>query len=197
MEDERFRFAEAVDHAVGGAVTTDVPERQLATVKTGPGHALVVVYVGGNDLARYLFASDMAAGNGLETDLPKVLAAWDQVFAFFDDKAKFPDGYRLIMNSQYNPFDDCTAAPYNVSAKKFELLHTFNDRLAGVAQSKGATLTDQFTPFLGHGHHYGVMSCPHFMAGAAPWMGDLIHPNPAGHDDLFQQWKKTVDHLYQ
>jgi len=183
--------------AVGGAVTADVPDNQLAGVTPGPGAALVVIYVGGNDLAKYIFTSDDAAMKGLETDLPGVLAAWEKVFAFFGDKSKFPDGYRLMMSSQYNPFDDCTAIPYNVSAKKFELLHRFNDELAKLAQAKGATITDQFTPFLGHGHHYNVMRCPHYMPGAAGWMADLIHPNAAGHADLFEQWKKTVDALYR
>jgi hypothetical protein len=135
--------------------------------------------------------------NGLMTDLPDVLKAWDQIFAFFGDKTKFPDGYRLMMSSQYNPFDDCTAIPYNVTQKKFELLRQFNAEIAKVAMSKGATLTDQYTPFLGHGHHYNVMRCPHYMAGAAGWMSDLIHPNAAGHADLFEQWKKTVDQLYR
>jgi lysophospholipase L1-like esterase len=184
------------NQAVGGAVTADVPARQLEAVKAGPGAVLLLVYVGGNDLAKYIFSSDAAATKGYETDLPGVLAAWNQVFAFFDDKSKFPDGYRAVMNSQYNPFDDCTAVPYNVSAQKFELLHQFNGELAKLAQAKGASLTDQYTPFLGHGHHYNVMRCPHFMTGAAGWMSDLIHPNAAGHEDLFQQWKKTVDALY-
>ncbi len=47
--------------AAPGAVSDDVPSKQLGTVTTGPGHALVVVYIGGNNLAKYLFASDMAA----------------------------------------------------------------------------------------------------------------------------------------
>jgi lysophospholipase L1-like esterase len=185
------------NQAVGGAVSADVPRQQLAAVKPGPGRVLVVVYVGGNDLAKYIFSSDAAATTGLMTDLPGVLSAWDQIFAYFEDKTKFPDGYTLVMSSQYNPFDDCTALPYNVTAKKFELLHAFNDQLASVAQKKGATITDQYTPFLGHGHHYNVMKCPHFMPGAANWMGDLIHPNPVGHADLFEQWKKTIDALYR
>jgi lysophospholipase L1-like esterase len=185
------------NQAVGGAVTADVPARQLDAVQPGPGPVLVVVFVGGNDLSKYIFASDAAAMKGLETDLPGVLAAWDKVFAFFDDRSKFPDGYRLILNNQYNPFDDCTALPYNVSAQKFELLHQFNGELAKVAQAKGATITDQYTPFLGHGHHYNVVKCPHYMVGAVGWMSDLIHPNAAGHADLFEQWKRTVDGLYR
>jgi hypothetical protein len=183
--------------AVGGAVTEDIPARQLGEVRPGPGPLLVLVYAGGNNLSRYIFASDAAAVSGLDTELPRVLEAWRQIFAFFDDQTKFPGGYRLMMSNQYNPFDDCTALPYNVSRKKFELLRTFNGELARVAMQRGASFTDQYTPFLGHGHHAAVMRCPHFKPGSVGWMGDLIHPNAAGHENLFQQWKKTVDGLYR
>jgi lysophospholipase L1-like esterase len=185
------------NRAVGGAVTTDVPARQLALVAGGPGHVLVLVYVGGNDLSRQLLATDQAAIAGVTGALPAINDAWDQIAAYFGDRGRFPDGYTLIMNNQYDPFDDCTAPPFFLSAMKIELLHTFNQTLQDIATRTGAHLTDQFTPFLGHGHHYDVASCPHYQPGAAPWMSDLIHPNGAGHEDLFQQWKVVVDRLYQ
>ena len=183
--------------AVGGAVTADVSSRRMPTVKTGAGHALVVIFVGGNDLAKYIFSSDTAATSGLAADLPNVLAAWDRIFATFNDRAQFPDE-RHGGDEQpvHAPFDRCTAPPYNLSAKKSELLSSLNTALQGVAQKKGATITDQYTPFLGHGHHYMVMTCPHYMAGEVGWMADLIHPNAAGHTDLFEQWKKVVDRLW-
>jgi lysophospholipase L1-like esterase len=183
--------------AVAAAVAADVPGKQLATVKTGtPGHALVMIYVGGNDLAKYMFVLDGAAEQGLKADLPKVLDAWTQIFAFFADPAKFPDGATVLVSNQYNPFDNCMAAPYFITAKKNELLAQFNDAVKALATEKKALFTDQFTPFLGHGHHYQVSRCPFFMANATPFMDDVIHPNPAGHDNLFQQWKKTLDPLY-
>jgi len=185
------------NQAMGGAVTTDVPASQLATVAGGPGHVLVLVYVGGNDLARQLLSPDATATSALQAETPAITAAWDQTFAYFEDRSRFPDGATMIMSTQYDPFDDCTAAPYFLSTTKIELLHTFNGTLQDIASRKGAELTDQFTPFLGHGHHYNVATCPHYQAGAEPWMGDLIHPNPAGHADLFAQWQKIVDRLYQ
>jgi lysophospholipase L1-like esterase len=166
-------------------------------VKAGaPGHALVVIYVGGNDLAKYMFVLDGAAEQGLKADLPKVLDAWEKIFAFFGDPAKFPDGATVLVSNQYNPFDNCMAAPYFLTPKKNELLAQFNDAVKAVATQKKALFTDQFTPFLGHGHHYRVDRCPFFMANATPFMDDVIHPNPAGHDNLFQQWKKTLDPVY-
>jgi len=183
--------------AVGAAVTADVPEEQLGGVTTGPGHALVLIYIGGNDLARYLFSSDAAAERGYNTDLAGIRSNWDAIFAFFQDKTKFPDGTTVLMNNQYNPFDGCTAPPYFLSAKKNELLDQFNQELAAIAAAKGGQLTDQHTPYLGHGHHYAVRNCPHYQEGMTPWMDDLIHPNAAGHDGLFQQWKAKVDGLYR
>jgi lysophospholipase L1-like esterase len=185
------------NQAVAAAIATDVPAKQLATVKTGaPGHALVVIYVGGNDLAKYMFVLDAAAEQGLKADMPKVLGAWEQIFAFFADPAKFPDGATVLVSNQYNPFDNCMAAPYFLTPKKNELLAAFNDAVKTLATQKKALFTDQFTPFLGHGHHYQVSRCPFYMANATPFMDDVIHPNPAGHDNLFQQWKKTLDPVY-
>src|SRR5258708_3855604 len=80
----------------------------------GRGHALVVVDIGGNTLPKSLFAWDRGPRSARPPDTPMVLADWDQIFATFNDKAKFPDGFTMIMNNQYNPFDDCTAPPYNI-----------------------------------------------------------------------------------
>jgi lysophospholipase L1-like esterase len=183
--------------AISGAVTADVPARELPGLRTGPGHALVMIYVGGNDLRPYLVGADVAAEAGLAKAVPELEVAWKQVFAFFADKAKFPDGATILMNNQYDPFDDCTAAPYFISAKKHSLLRSYNDVLARLAHDNGAVLTEQYTPYLGHGHHYAVKTCPHYQAGLTPFMNDLIHPNVAGHDHLFQQWKQVVDGFYR
>jgi hypothetical protein len=183
--------------AVAGAVTADVPAGQLPMVKTGGGHVLVLVYVGGQDVAPPLLLPEATAQTLLTAEMPKMTAAWDRVVTFFEDKTRFPDGSTLIMNSQFDPFDDCTAAPYFVSPKKIELLHDYNDMLQSIAFRAAAELTDQFNPFLGHGHHYNDPRCPHFQAGAEPWMGDLILPNAAGHKNLYRQWKRVVDQLYR
>lgn len=182
--------------AISGAVTADVPERELPRVQTGPGHALVLIFVGGNDLRPYLIGPDGAAEAGLAKAIPGIEASWRQVFAFFADRTRFPDGATLLMNNQYDPFDDCTAPPYFISAKKHALLRAYNDVLARLAAEAGAVITDQYTPYLGHGHHHAVRACPHYQAGMTPFMNDIIHPNAAGHDHLFQQWKAVVDGFY-
>ncbi len=182
--------------AVGGAVTANVPDSQLAGVTTGPGHVLVVLTIGGNDLSPYIFQSDATTQAGYDMKKPKLLADWERIFAFFADTSKFPDGATILMNTQYNPFDDCTASPYNLSALKIELLHSFNQELVNLARSHAhAFIADPYRRFLGHGHHYNVDTCPNYMAGAAYWMGDLIHPNVTGHDELSKVWVDAAAHI--
>jgi hypothetical protein len=185
-------------HAVGGATTNGIAQ-QLANVQGGPGHVLVMIYIGGNDLAPYIFQSDSAAMSGYTQMLPGIVSDWADFFSFFSDEAKFPDGVTVVMNSQYNPFDDCTASPYNLSALKINLLHMFNAVLVDMANEHfdNTLLIDQFTPFLGHGHHYNVASCPHYVAGAKGYMQDLIHANAEGNKALAEQLNHGADLLYE
>jgi lysophospholipase L1-like esterase len=185
--------------AVGGAKTADVPGSQLATVTTGqPGHVLVILTIGGNDLSPYIFQSDAAAQQGYLQMMPGILQNWEQIFAFFADRTKFPDGATIIMAKQYDPFDDCTASPYNLSAVKIDLLHQFNGSLASLAASHdNVYIADQFTPFLGHGHHYAVNTCPYYKPNSEYWMVDTIHPNNAGHANMAMVWSQAGDHLYK
>ncbi|MCX4241770.1 SGNH/GDSL hydrolase family protein [Paraliomyxa miuraensis] len=182
--------------SVGGAVTTDVSNYQIFDIEVGiPGHVLVMIYVGGNDLAQYIVQSDQAAIDGWnDTTGPEVAAAWEDILDFLGDPANFPDGVTLLMNTQYNPFDDCTAAPYFVSQTKTDLLHAHNDALTERAASREwAFIADQHPSYLGHGNHYAVNTCPYYDESAAPWMGDLIHPNAVGHAHLTEILAEVAD----
>lgn len=173
--------------SVGGAVTTDVVDNQLGTIEVGqPGHVFVMIYVGGNDLAQYIPLPDATAISGWnDTTGPEVAAAWETILDFLGDPANFPDGVTLLMNTQYNPFDDCTAPPYFVSETKIELLHAHNDALTERAGSREwGFIADQHPSFLGHGHYFEDSSCPYYDPTFEGWMGDLIHPNPGGHHHL-------------
>jgi len=186
-----------VNRAVGGAVLDDMPA-QIDGIPAGTGPALVVIYIGGNDLAPYIFQSD-AAATAAWTDISDGLnTTWQAMFAKLADPSKFPDGATVLMNEQYNPFDDCTAAPYNLSPTKIEILHQYNAQLGDIAAAAGdaAVIVDQYTPFLGHGHHYAVTSCPHYLADSAPYMEDLIHPNAAGNVVLAHVMEGGIDRLY-
>jgi lysophospholipase L1-like esterase len=182
--------------AVGGAVTTDIPQYQLPDIEVGmPGHVVVMIYVGGNDLAPYIFQTDQAALDGWnDTTGPAVAAAWEEILAFLGDPANFPDGVTLLMNTQYNPFDDCTAPPYYVSATKIELLHAHNDALTERAMSRPwGFIADQHPSFLGHGHYVSDAGCPYYDEAFEGWMGDLIHPNALGHHHLAEMMIEVVE----
>jgi len=184
--------------AVGGAQTAAL-EQQIQDVPGGPGHVLVLVYMGGNDLSPYIFQSDQAAKDAYDRILPGIVQNWLDMFAYFEDRTRFPDGVTVIMNNQYNPFDDCTARPYFLSAVKINLLHMFNQVLRDIANQKfqDTIIIDQFTPFLGHGHHYNVDTCPYYQPGMEGYMADLIHANPKGNVLLAEQIYKGVDQLYK
>ena len=185
--------------AVSGAITTDVPDKQLATVTTGQaGHALVLIYIGGNDLQTYISSSDSQATAGLMADLPGIRDDWNTVFDFFNNTTNFPDGATILMNNQYNPFDDCTAGQYQfMTPVKNQLLRDYNSELEMLADANvNAYITDQYTPYLGHGHHYNTMSCPHYQPNMTAFMGDLIHPNNDGHAHLAEQWDLMADSMY-
>jgi lysophospholipase L1-like esterase len=186
--------AEYVNRAVGGARLRDLAG-QIDGIPEGDGPNLVLVYMGGNDLAPYIFQSDADA-----------MAAWDDIngelntewTSAFEKLRALEGGSTVIMNTQYNPFDDCTAPPYNLSATKINILHMYNARLGELAAAQGdaAVLVDQFTPYLGHGHHYSVSTCPHYAAGMTPFMEDLIHANAAGNAQLASVVNGGADRLY-
>lgn len=187
------------NHAVGGAVLADIAG-QLANVSATPGPTLVMMFIGGNDLAPYIFMGDaqaMTAWTG--TIEPALQSTYDATFATLADSAKFPGGATLLMNTQYNPFDDCAAGPYNVSLVKQMILGQFNAKIAAIssAHATASIIVDQFTKFLGHGHCYQQTSCPHYDASAAPYMKDLIHANAAGNAVLSGIDNAGADRLYR
>ena len=182
--------------AVGGAVTSDVSNDQIFDIEVGvPGHVIVMIYIGGNDLAQYMFLPDQTAMDGwMNTTGPEVAAAWEDVLDFLGDPANFPDGVTLLMNTQYNPFDDCTAPPYFISETKIELLHAHNQALMDRAASREwAFIADQHPSYLGHGHYVNDASCPHYDETFEGWMGDLIHPNTLGHQHLGDVMAEAAD----
>jgi lysophospholipase L1-like esterase len=186
------------NHAVGGAKLADIAG-QLATIQPAAGPALVMIYIGGNDLSPYIFQSDQAATTGWQMIETQMVTVYDNVFSKLANTTTFPSGATLLMNTQYNPFDDCTASPYNLSATKIGILHMFNDKVKSIAAAHGdaAIVVDQHGPYLGHGHHYNVATCPFYQANAVPWMQDTIHANAAGNVDLANVMNGGADRLYR
>lgn len=185
--------------AVPGAVTHDVVANQLDAIEVGnPGHVMVLIFIGGNDLSGYILASDEDAMNGYAEKRPQLDADWAAIFEFLNDPTNFPGGTTIVMNTQYNPFDDCTAPPYEVMTPlKTELINEYNDDLVAKSESiPNGHIADQHAAYLGHGHHYATASCPHYIEGAGNWMFDQIHPNIEGHASLATVLAAAADQIY-
>ena len=190
--------------AVSGAVTRDVVMDQMPGAPVGmPGHTLVVIWIGGNDISGLLLSSDADADSTYHDQLaPELEMLWDEMLAFVDDPANFPDGATLIINTQFNPFDDCSADPYAfMSPLKTELLAEYNEVLRDRVSGRPNTyLADQFPVFLGHGHHFATESCPYYTPDSAYWMlggTDLVHPNGLGHVSIAGTLDGTIDAVFQ
>lgn len=189
--------------AKAGSATKDVPGEQLDRVDTSKsGHVLVNVHVGGNDLAAFILKSDQAAQDAFDQTMAQAEADWISVFEFFEDKSKFPDGATFIVNTQYNPFDDCTELHnlFRVSEIKIGLMKQFNERLANLAKDRdNAVVADQYSVFLGHGHHHDNDKCPHYTAGSDYWLvggTDLTHINKQGYAAMAKVFEGVADTLY-
>lgn len=197
--DSTYQTVPYENRAVSGARTADVVNQQLATVPTGmAGHALVVIYVGGNDLSPNLLLPDAAAETSFAQLSTELEGHWEQIFAFFEDAANFPDGATLLINTQYDPFDGCTAQPWNVSQVKLGLLVEYNEAMTARGDARDwVFVADQHSPFLGHGHHAAAPDCPYYAEGSEGWMNDFIHPNAAGHANLADVMAGTAATMYE
>lgn len=189
--------------AKAGTATKDVPGEQIDRVDTSKsGHALVNIHVGGADLAAFILKSDKAAQDAFDSTVSQAEADWETVFDFFDDKSKFPDGATFIVNTQFNPFDDCTELHnlFRLSDVKIGLMKKFNERLTNLAKGRdNAVVADNYSAFLGHGHHHGNDKCPHYESGSDYWMvggSDLTHINKKGYDGMTKVFEGVADKLY-
>ena len=125
---------------------------------------------------------------------------WETIWEFFDDPENFPDGATVVVNTQYNPFDDCTESYSGIALTplKIMLLADYNTVIGDMtAEHANGALADQYTNFLGHGHLFDNSACPHYDASAEYWMSDLIHANSTGHvEGLAVVFEGVADSLY-
>lgn len=193
------------NYAVNGALIADVVNSQLPKIAGGASAVFVNVFIGGNDLAAHLYEPDATATQSWMSLEPGAMQNMDTIVSYFEDKTKFPGGAVVMINSQYNPFDECVTSAYSyASLVKQNIIKEFNQDLLTkiVGAHESAVYVENYGDVLGHGDNYDqAMSttgtaCPHYMAGAADWMADLIHPNALGHAQLSKQMTAAVDLAY-
>ncbi len=194
------------NYAVDGALIADVVNTQLPKVAGSSGNVFVNLYIGGNDLAAHLYEPDATAQQSWTNLQPAAIQNMNTILSYFEDETKFPGGATILVNSQYNPFDECVTAtnPY-ATALKQNIIKQFNALLVTIASGhKSAAVVDQYGDVLGHGDNYNQatsnasppVACPHYVAGNASWMADLIHPNTLGHVVLGKQMTAAVDTVF-
>lgn len=187
-------------YAVSGSHTRDWM-KQAENIPPAPGHLLVWVYLGGNDL--------IACANGPLTQLIEciddALAAasgeWQKLFTYFNDRERFPDGVTFLLNTQYTPDDECRMPSSGPGGAAFDAkLAQWNDALfIQPALTRPDTITvDQYPDWLGHGRNANKRGCPYCdRDNNERWLEfDGIHPNAVGQTHIADKWKVALDAMY-
>jgi hypothetical protein len=179
-------------HAVNGAMTADLPA-QARQVAGGPGHLAVWIWAIGNDFLGRMY--DFRDPVDLARAFDDWTAAWAEVFAYFGDAERFPDGVTFLLNTQYTPGDEC---PLDPADKDLEaVLREVNRRLfLDVARERPDTIAiDQYPDWLGHGSRSDVKGCPHCGPDNTRWLLD-VHPNDLGHEHIAAKWSVALEGMY-
>jgi hypothetical protein len=173
--------------AKAGSVVADLAG-QAATIEGGDGHVYVWMYAIGNDLL-----------HGISDPAPLV-AGYQVVFDYFNDTSRFPDGATFLLNTQYDPYDQCTiptaADPSSPAVTKL-LLDMNQAVFLDVAEARSDTVAvDQLPDFLGHGQNADTTGCPYCRADNSTWVM-AVHPTPAGHQHIADKWTKALDAMLE
>jgi lysophospholipase L1-like esterase len=187
--------------AVSGATTTDWPE-QAHMVPEGPGHLLVWVYLGGNDIADCAQAFSVDALNQcVDEVIARLTSAWSKLFDYFTDRTRFPDGVTFLLNTQYGLSDECTLPnDFPGGPLRDAKLQAYNREVfIKPAEARDDTIAiDQYPDWLGHGAHADDSRCPHCSReDNSAWLAiDKVHPNTAGQSHIADKWKIALDAMY-
>lgn len=185
--------------AVPGIETPAVLNQAMG-VAPGPGHLLVWVYVGGNELARCrrpTLPDTQACVDALLAALP---ATWNQIFAYFDDAKRFPDGVTFMLNTQYSLYDQCVhpLGPERLVFSEAAIQRFNRDVIMRAALDRDNVVAiDQYPDFQGHANNADRQGCPHcYRDDNALWLLDGTHPNNSGNHHIADKWKVAIDRAY-
>jgi hypothetical protein len=150
-------------------------------VAGGSGHVYVWTYCIGNDLS------------GGNFDATSLKAGYEEMFDYFTDATRFPDGATFLLNTQYNPYDDCrvlggagATIPSTVDQRIVDVNRAV---FLDVAEARSDTVAiDQLPDFLGHGENANFSGCPYCGADNTTWLGFGPHPNVIGQSHIADKW---------
>lgn len=187
--EDRFGDLELVDGSRGGATTEDVLREQLLAVSArlpdpAPGHVIVVMTVGGNDLMAA--ARDGSIFARREETLDAIADRLDRAVGHMRDSERFPDGVSVYVAAVYDPSDgtggagECGLALPDAP----EVIAALNERYVARARARGFAVVDASGHFLGHGHTVGPLR---------GWFADCVHPNDRGHHELRRLFLEAIE----
>jgi hypothetical protein len=171
--------------AVDGSKIGDLPV-QARRAAPGAGHVFVWIWSIGNDmLSGGILAPD--------ADLAPRHAAFAEVFDYFGDPGRFSSGATFLLNTQFDPYDNCEApgaSPWAgpvVMARFLDLNRIF---FLDVAEARPDTIAiDQYPDFLGHGRNANIEGCPYCSADNTRWTDGVgFHPNETGRAHVADKW---------
>lgn len=156
------------------------------------GRTVVFLTIGGNDLRTAIKGDAAYDGPVLDTAVKNL----NQIFNYFADKARFPDGVTLYFANVYDVTDGTDSAHDCLLGFVFPGLARGTELWADAYQKLAQSwhkptlqvhLLDALSLFRGHAFHYHDAHNPYFQAqDASLWLSDrdCIHPNHRGHHEL-------------
>jgi hypothetical protein len=185
--------------AVPGVETPAVLE-QARRIAPGPGHLLVWIWVGGNEMARCSRPTLPETRACIDTLLAGLPATWEQIFSYFDDRSRFPDGVSFMLNTQYSLYDQCVhpLGPERMEFAEATIQRFNRDVIMSAALARdNVVAVDQYPDFLGHANQANHNGCPHCSRDDnALWLLDGTHPNNRGNHHIADKWKVAIDRAY-
>lgn len=191
----------------------ELAETQMKSAPTGTSSpTLVLIHSGSNDLAEFITKSSSAAETAFPTRWAESKTTLDNLVAHFNDKTKFPGGATILINTLYNPFDDCKTTIVPIFAvmdeTKTRLMGQFNTNLKNYAKGvDNMHFVDLHGPFLGHGRNHENQNCASYKPNADIWLkggtytlgGDktvLTDLNVKGHAKVGELINAKLDALF-
>ncbi len=186
-----------INAAVAGAVTEDVLVGQLPGLAAGApysGHTVVVMTIGGNDMAEFVDSNDISTIiNGIDEETVRIAENVGRVHDWFTVE-RFPDGISFVVATVFDPSDGTASGGVDgqVCADQPALAPFLNqvaedarDQFLAVAADRGFAVADAYGHFLGHGYDFDNPSNAHHDAeDPSQWFGDCVHPNDRGHHEM-------------
>ncbi len=179
-----------VDVSLAGATTSSMVSQQLPnlTEELGDsvaGSTVVIVTIAGNDVQRLLYNT-----SGTDAAIETILEKLGDLYDYFEDAERFPDGAFIYLANVYEPSDGVGQADecfYGMNLEKvLPSLDAVNAATRAQAEERGVAWIDLRGHFLGHGFNGDDSENVYYeVDDPSLWFADdCIHPNDRGHHEL-------------